>query len=91
MEDNFLLRLPLRMEGDYNDEGTDNEHGWPTAVLDHGQAGLRTMKSTRDVLQSVGYCYRAVVVFVAPANSQNTVTVGASCGTRSWVSIPRLL
>lgn len=52
------------MEGDYNDEGTDNEHGWPTAVLDHGQAGLRTMKSTRDVLQCVGYCYSAVVVFV---------------------------
>ena len=33
------------MEGDYNDEGTDNEHGWPAAALDHGQA---VQKETED-------------------------------------------
>lgn len=37
MESIFYYGLPLRMEGDSNDEGTDNEQGWPTAVLDHGQ------------------------------------------------------
>ncbi|KAK2460134.1 hypothetical protein APHAL10511_007813 [Amanita phalloides] len=30
--------LPLRMEGDSDDEGTDSEFEWPSAVLDRGRA-----------------------------------------------------
>jgi hypothetical protein len=30
--------LPLRMEGDSDDEGTDSEYEWPSAVLDRGRA-----------------------------------------------------
>src|SRR5260370_39484143 len=34
----FYYELPLRMEGDSDDEGTDNNYEWPTAALDHGRA-----------------------------------------------------
>jgi hypothetical protein len=30
--------LPLRMEGDSDDEGTDSEYEWPSAVFDRGRA-----------------------------------------------------
>jgi hypothetical protein len=30
--------LPLRMEGDSDDEGTDSEYEWPSAILDRGRA-----------------------------------------------------
>jgi hypothetical protein len=32
------MELPLRMEGDSDDEGTDSEYEWPSAVLDRGRA-----------------------------------------------------
>ena len=30
--------LPLRMEGDSDDEGTDSDFQWPSAALDRGRA-----------------------------------------------------
>ena len=30
--------LPLAMEGDSDDEGTDSGYEWPSAALDHGRA-----------------------------------------------------
>ena len=44
------------MEGDYNDEGTDNEHGWPTAVLDHGQAVQMEIEDHEEHQRCVAVC-----------------------------------
>ena len=34
----YYYELPLQMEGDSDDEGTDSEFEWPSATLDRGQA-----------------------------------------------------
>jgi hypothetical protein len=34
----YYCELPLRMEGDSDDEGTDSEYEWPSAALDRGRA-----------------------------------------------------
>jgi hypothetical protein len=34
----YYFELPLRMEGDSDDEGTDSEYEWPSAALDRGRA-----------------------------------------------------
>src|SRR6266436_7776465 len=36
--------LPLRMEGDSDDEGTDSELEWPSAALDRGRAMQMAIK-----------------------------------------------
>ena len=37
MENIYYSELPLRMEGDSDDEDTDSEYEWPSATLDHGR------------------------------------------------------
>ncbi|KAK2465889.1 hypothetical protein APHAL10511_001530 [Amanita phalloides] len=37
MQNIYHSKLPLRMEGDSDDEGTDSEFEWPSAGLDHGR------------------------------------------------------
>jgi hypothetical protein len=34
----YFIELPLNMEGDSNDEGTDDDGEWPSAALDRGKA-----------------------------------------------------
>jgi hypothetical protein len=38
MQNIHYCELPLAMEGDSDDEGTDSEYEWPSAVLDRGRA-----------------------------------------------------
>jgi hypothetical protein len=38
MENIYFSELPLRMEGDSDDEGTDSEYEWPSATFDRGRA-----------------------------------------------------
>jgi len=58
----YYCELPLRMEGDSDDEGTDGEYEWPSAALDRGRAmeaetKQHEEKSTRDSLRwRVGHC-----------------------------------
>jgi hypothetical protein len=45
--------LPLRMEGDSDDEGTDSECEWPSAVLDRGRALQTTIEDVEERQRSV--------------------------------------
>jgi len=45
--------LPLRMEGDSDDEGTDSECEWPSAVLDRGRAMQMAIEDREDRQRSV--------------------------------------
>jgi hypothetical protein len=38
MQNIHYSELPLAMEGDSDDEGTDSEYEWPSAALDRGRA-----------------------------------------------------
>jgi len=38
MQNILYYELPLPMEGDSDDEGTDSEFEWPSAALDRGRA-----------------------------------------------------
>jgi hypothetical protein len=38
MQNVHYCELPLAMEGDSDDEGTDSEYEWPSAALDRGRA-----------------------------------------------------
>jgi hypothetical protein len=38
MQNIHYCELPLSMEGDSDDEGTDSEYEWPSAALDRGRA-----------------------------------------------------
>ncbi|KAJ7433000.1 hypothetical protein FB451DRAFT_1064958 [Mycena latifolia] len=40
--------LPVRLEGDSDDEGTDSEADWPSAALDRGRALLTAQEDVRE-------------------------------------------
>jgi hypothetical protein len=45
--------LPLRMEGDSDDEGTDSDYEWPSAVLDRGRAMQTAIEDGEERQRSV--------------------------------------
>jgi hypothetical protein len=61
MDNITYYELPLRMEGDSDDEGTENEHGWPSAALDRGRA-IQMESEDREE------CQRLVSEWVTKAN-----------------------
>ena len=42
------MELPLRMEGDSDDEGTDSEFEWPSAVFDRGRYMQETIEHNKE-------------------------------------------
>jgi hypothetical protein len=40
--------FPLRMEGDSDEDGTDSEADWPSAVLDRGRAVQASIKTVTE-------------------------------------------
>ena len=53
MEHINYYELPLRMEGDSDDEGTDSEFEWPSALFDRGRAMQAAMKQNEERHRSV--------------------------------------
>lgn len=52
--------LPLRMEGDSDDEDTDGEHDWPSAALDCGRAMQAEIEQDEERQRSVAGWVAAV-------------------------------
>ena len=80
MQNIFYYELPIRKEGDSDDEGANNEHGWPTAVLDNGRAMQMEFQDYEERQRSISEWVTTTKQESLPASasSQNTATVGAS-------------
>ena len=53
-----FYELPLRMEGDSDDDGTDSEAGWPSMGLDLGRVVENSLEEREE-------CHRAVVTWIS--------------------------
>ena len=58
LENINFSELPLRMEGDSNDDGTDSEAEWPSKGLDLGRVVENSSKEREE-------CHRAVATWIS--------------------------
>ena len=58
LENIYFSELPLRMEGDSDDDGTDSELEWPSKSLDLGRVVENSLEEREE-------CHRAVATWIS--------------------------